>query len=174
MYESNYTVLRQVIADKSVIRHVSQHRGPDGSFDLDGNKKTWNSALSRFDQTPLWENGAPDYDGRDPLQPQPSIVFIPAQGASGPRSTIIVAHGGGFESNFFSSINRPPSPTTLFRPSLRAPDSTPRSSLTASNPIPAGMRCTTCSVRSVFCVPAATSWVSRIRSPSWGSPQAVC
>lgn len=39
MYESNYTVLRQVIADKSVIRHVSQHRGPDGSFDLDGNKK---------------------------------------------------------------------------------------------------------------------------------------
>ena len=35
MYESNYTVLRQVIADKSVIRHVSQHRGPDGSFDLD-------------------------------------------------------------------------------------------------------------------------------------------
>ena len=76
MYESNYTVLRQVIADKSVIRHVSQHRGPDGSFDLDGNKKTWNSALSRFDQTPLWENGAPGYDGRDPLQPQPSIVFI--------------------------------------------------------------------------------------------------
>ena len=42
MYESNYTVLRQVIADKSVIRHVSQHRGPDGSFDLDGNKKIWN------------------------------------------------------------------------------------------------------------------------------------
>lgn len=98
MYESNYTVLRQVIADKSVIRHVSQHRGPDGSFDLDGNKKIWNSALSRFDQTPLWENGAPGYDGRDPLQPQPSLVFIPAQGASGPRSTIIVAHGGGFES----------------------------------------------------------------------------
>lgn len=66
MYESNYTVLRQVIADKSVIRHVSQHRGPDGSFDLDGNKKIWNSALSRFDQIPLWENGAPGYDGRDP------------------------------------------------------------------------------------------------------------
>ena len=98
MYESNYTVLRQVIADKSVIRHVSQHRGPDGSFDLDGNKKIWNSALSRFDQIPLWENGAPGYDGREPLQPQPSLVFIPAQGASGPRSTIIVAHGGGFES----------------------------------------------------------------------------
>lgn len=98
MYENNFTVLQAVIAEKSVIRHVSKHRNPDGSFDLVGSKKIWNNAIARFVQIPLWENGAPNYDDRDPLQPQPSIIFIPAQGQSEPRSTIVVAHGGGFES----------------------------------------------------------------------------
>lgn len=98
MYESNYAVLEQVVADKSVIRHVSKHRNPDGTFDLVGNKKIWNDAIVRFEQIPLWEDGAPGYDDRDPLQPQPSLIFIPAQGVSGPQSTIVVAHGGGFES----------------------------------------------------------------------------
>lgn len=98
MYENNFTVLQTVVAEKSVIRHVSKHRSPDGSFDLTGNKKIWNDAIARFEQIPLWENGAPNYDDRDPLQPPPSIIFIPAQGQSEPRSTIVVAHGGGFES----------------------------------------------------------------------------
>lgn len=98
MFASNYSVLAQVCAEKSVIRHISKHRNPDGSFDIDGNLKIWNAAIARFDQIPLWENGAPGYDARDPRQPQPSIIFVPAQNADTPRGTIIVAHGGGFES----------------------------------------------------------------------------
>lgn len=98
MYESNYDVLMQVIADQSVIRPVAKHRNPDGSFDLQGSKKIWNAAIARFEQIPLWENGTPGYDARDPLQPQPSLILIPAQVARAVRGTIIVAHGGGFES----------------------------------------------------------------------------
>lgn len=98
MYEQNYMVLKQVVAERAVIRHVSKHRNPDGSFDLVGNKRIWNAALERFDRIPLWENGAPNYDGRDPLQPEPSIIFVPAANRTAPRGTIIVAHGGGFES----------------------------------------------------------------------------
>lgn len=98
MYEQNYEELRKVVADRSVIRHVSKHRNPDGSFDLEGNKKLWNAALERFQKIPLWENGTPNYDNRDPLQPEPSIIFVPGANQKQPRGTIIVAHGGGFES----------------------------------------------------------------------------
>jgi len=98
MYERNYEVLKTVCAEKSVIRHISRHRNPDGSFDLDGNLKIWNDAILRFDQIPLWDQGAPDFDDRDKRQSQPSIIFVPVQGAGEPRGTIVVAHGGGFES----------------------------------------------------------------------------
>ena len=98
MYESNYGILRRVVDEGSVIRHVSKHRNPDGTMDLEGNKRIWNAAIERFEQIPLWENGAPGYDDRDPLQPPPSVIFVPAQGADEPRGTVIVAHGGGFES----------------------------------------------------------------------------
>ena len=98
LYEKNYDVLAQIVAEKSVIRHVSKHRKPDGSFDLEGNKKIWNDAIARFRQIPLWAKGAPGFDDRDPLQTQPSMIFIPAQGVSEKRGTIVVAHGGGFES----------------------------------------------------------------------------
>lgn len=99
MYERNFTVLEEVVRDKSVIRHVSKHRKPDGTLDIEGNKKIWNDAIARFDQILLWEGGAPGYDDRDPLQTPPSMIFVPAQGGDGtPRGTIIVAHGGGFES----------------------------------------------------------------------------
>lgn len=99
MYQSNYETLAAVCAEKSVIRHVSKHRNPDGSFDIDGNLKIWNDAIARFDQIPLWETGAPGYDDRDPRQPQPSIIFVPAQNSPAEAcGTVIVAHGGGFES----------------------------------------------------------------------------
>lgn len=98
MFESNYTTLCAVCEEKSVIRHISKHRNPDGTFDILGNLKIWNDAIARFEQIPLWEDGAPGFDDRDPMQPQPSIIFVPAQGAAGPRGTVIVAHGGGFES----------------------------------------------------------------------------
>lgn len=97
-YNDNYEILRQIVAERGVIRHVSKHRKPDGTMDLEGNKQIWNTALARFRQIPLWETGTPNYDDRDPLQPEPSIVFIPGVNQTAPRGTIIVAHGGGFES----------------------------------------------------------------------------
>ena len=97
MFESNYQTLKTICAEKSVIRHVSRHRLPDGRIDIEGNLRIWNEAIARFDLIPLWENGAPNYDDRDPMQPQPSIAFIPAQNAKEPRGTVIVACGGGFE-----------------------------------------------------------------------------
>ena len=69
MYEKNYEILKQVCAEKAVIRPVAQHRKPDGSMDVEGNLRLWNEALARFELLPLWEKGAPGYDGRDPLQP---------------------------------------------------------------------------------------------------------
>lgn len=96
MYESNYQILCDICAEKSVLRHVSKHRNPDGSFDVAGNLKIWNEAIARFDQIQLWEEGAPNFKPEETLQPQPSIIFVPAQNASQPRGTVIVAHGGGF------------------------------------------------------------------------------
>ena len=31
MYESNYPILCDIVADRSALRHVSRHRNPDGS-----------------------------------------------------------------------------------------------------------------------------------------------
>lgn len=99
MYEQNDAILKQVVAEKSVIRHISKHRNPDGSFDLEGNLKIWNDAIARFEQIPLWEDGAPGFDAaKTPLQPQPSIIFVPARNQEKPVGTIVVAHGGGFSS----------------------------------------------------------------------------
>ncbi len=97
MFERNYDILKQVCAEKAVIRPVSQHRKPDGTMDIQGNLRLWNEAVARFDILPLWEEGAPDYDDRDPLQPPPSLIFVPAPKAWAKRGTVIVACGGGFE-----------------------------------------------------------------------------
>lgn len=96
MYESNYQVLCDICEEKSVLRHVSKHRNSDGSFDVAGNLKIWNEAIDRFEQIQLWETGAPNFKPEEVLQPQPSIVFIPARNADHSRGTIVVAHGGGF------------------------------------------------------------------------------
>jgi acetyl esterase/lipase len=97
MYEHNIAILKQLIAEHAVIRNVSQHRLPDGTMDVAGNLKIWNTAISRLDPIKLWEQGAPGYDDRDPLQPEPSIVFVPAPAGTINPGTIIVAHGGGFQ-----------------------------------------------------------------------------
>ena len=96
MYESNYSILCDIVADRSALRHVSKHRNPDGSVDIEGNLKIWNDAIARMEAIPLWEEGAPNFKPDQVLQPQPSIVFIPAQGVTEKTMTIIVAHGGGF------------------------------------------------------------------------------
>ena len=96
-YRSNYETLKQVCAEKSVIRNVSRHRKPDGTIDREGNLKLWNDAVARFKVTPLWEDGAPNWDDRDPLQIPPSIIFVPVRGTGEKAGTVIVACGGGFE-----------------------------------------------------------------------------
>ena len=97
MYENNYRALCDIVADGSALRHVSRHRNPDGSVDVAGNLKIWNNAIARLEIIPLWEEGCPNFKPEEELQPQPSIAFIPAQGVEGPRGTVIVAHGGGFQ-----------------------------------------------------------------------------
>ena len=102
MFERNYDALKRIVAEHAVIRHISKHRKPDGSFDLEGNRKIWNDALDRLELMQLWENGAPGFDpAKDPLQREPALAFIPAcpAGQGGERrGTVIVAPGGGFES----------------------------------------------------------------------------
>lgn len=97
MYQSNYDELKKIVEKDAVIINVSQHRKADGSMDVEKNLKTWNTALGRLIITPLWPEGeTPGFDDRAPLQPEPSIAFIPAQGTFEKRGTIIVCCGGGF------------------------------------------------------------------------------
>ena len=97
MYEKNREILKQICEEKAVIRHVSKHRNPDGSIDREGNLKIWNDAVARFEVIPLWEEGAPGFDPElDPMQIEPSLIFVPAEGEE-KRGTVIVACGGGFE-----------------------------------------------------------------------------
>ena len=96
MYEENQGILKELVESGAVLWPSEVQNKPDGTPDLVANKTLWNNAVARFRVMPLWEEGAPGFDDRDPLQPQPSLVFVPAQGAPGPRGTIIVAHGGAF------------------------------------------------------------------------------
>ena len=100
MYQDNYVKLKEIVDKDGVIINVSRHRKPDGSMDVETNLKTWNDAINSFPVvTPLWPEGkTPGYDDRAPLQPEPSIVFVPAQGVSDgeKHGTVIVACGGGF------------------------------------------------------------------------------
>ena len=99
MFENNYAVLEKMVQEDAIIIPVAQHRKPDGTFDLERNLKLWNDAIQQYEQIPLWEEGAPGYDGdKTPLQPQPSLIFIPGQNGGKKRGTIVVAHGGGFSS----------------------------------------------------------------------------
>lgn len=96
-FERNRAVLDQVVKEKAIIRNVSKHRNPDGTLDIAGNLKLWNTVMARFGRIQLWKNGAPGFDDRDPNQEEPYMVFVPAPDFSKKRGTIIVAHGGGFE-----------------------------------------------------------------------------
>lgn len=97
MYEKNYEILKKMVEDREIIIPVAEHFNADGVFNLERNLKVWNAAIAKFQQIPLWEEGAPGYSPeKDPLQPPPSLIFIPRQGEGGPRGTVIVAHGGGF------------------------------------------------------------------------------
>lgn len=96
LYEKNVELLKKAVEADAVIRPVSKHRKADGSLDIEGNLKIWNQAMEPFEKTKLWEKGTPGYDDRDPLQPEPYLVLIPAPQKEARRGTILIAHGGGF------------------------------------------------------------------------------
>jgi len=164
MYESNYTVLRQIKASSATCHSTAARTAALIWMGIKkyGIPRSPASTRYRFGKT-----ARPAMMGAIPCSHSPHLFSFPHKAP--------VDHAVRSLWHMAAGLKAVPAVKACMSPaSLRAPDSTPRSSLTASNPIPAGMRCTTCSVRSVFCAPAATSWVSRIRSPSWGSPQAVC
>ncbi len=96
MYEKNREALAQVVAEGAAIRPVSKHTKPDGTTDVEGNLTQWRGLMSRFETIPLWEDGAPGFDDRAPLQLEPSIVFFPAPDPSAPKGCIVIAPGGAF------------------------------------------------------------------------------
>jgi acetyl esterase/lipase len=97
MYQENYNELMKVIEEDAVVINISKHRKPDGSMNIEQNLSTWNKAVERFNVTPLWEKGkTPNFDDRDPLQIEPSIIFVPGKDRKENAGTIIVACGGGF------------------------------------------------------------------------------
>lgn len=98
MFEQNAVVLKQKIAAHAFIRPASIHLKPDGTVDIKGNLTLWNEQMKDFIRTPLWEEGkTPGYTGKDPLQDPPYFVFIPAPEKKKNQITIVMAHGGGFE-----------------------------------------------------------------------------
>ncbi len=97
MYQNNYEELKKLVEEDGVVIPVARHRRPDGSMDRELNLSTWNDAVKRFDSISLWPQGkTPNFDDRDPLQIEPSIIFVPAQNTDKKTGTIIVACGGGF------------------------------------------------------------------------------
>ena len=94
MYQSNYETVMQMEADRTLIWPANEQLDAMGKLDLHTNKTIWNHALKTLDTIPLWENGAPGYDDRDPDQLPPMLAFLPAQGVDAPRGTILVSHGG--------------------------------------------------------------------------------
>ncbi len=97
MFENNYNKLTDVVANDRAVRNISKHRKPDGTMDIEGNLKIWNDLLDEFELIKLWDK-TPGYSkDKDPNQPEPSIIFIPGQGTKEKRGTIVVCHGGGFE-----------------------------------------------------------------------------
>ena len=97
MYQNNYEELVKLVKEDGVVINISRHRKEDGTMNRELNLETWNNAVKRFDVIPLWPQGqTPNWDDRDPLQIEPSIIFVPGQNQSEKRGTVIVACGGGF------------------------------------------------------------------------------
>lgn len=94
MYQKNYDLVLKMEQERALIWPANEQLDAMGQLDLHTNKTIWNTALTALDTIPLWENGAPGCDGRDPDQLEPMLAFLPAQGAEEPRGTILVAHGG--------------------------------------------------------------------------------
>lgn len=96
VYEENQGILKELVESGAVLWPDAVQKKPDGTLDLTANKTLWNKAVARFQAIPLWEEGAPGFDGRDPDQIQPCLVFVPGLGQDRPRGTVVVSHGGAF------------------------------------------------------------------------------
>lgn len=97
-YEKNIALLEKAVNSHAFITPITEHRRADGSVDCVKFKKKWNDGMKPFEKLSLWPR-TPGYDSRDPLQPEPYLVFIPSDrtDAETVSKTILVAHGGGFE-----------------------------------------------------------------------------
>lgn len=96
MYQENYDKVLEMVRQRSLIWPANDQLDAMGKLDLHTNKTIWNHALEELQTIPLWENGAPGFDDRDPDQLPPMLVFLPAQGVTEPRGTVLVSHGGAW------------------------------------------------------------------------------
>ncbi len=94
MYQENYETVLRMERERTLIWPANEQLDAMGQLDLHTNKTIWNHALKALDTIPLWENGTPGFDDRDPDQLEPMLAFLPAQGVDTPRGTILVSHGG--------------------------------------------------------------------------------
>ncbi|MDO5426051.1 MAG: alpha/beta hydrolase [Eubacteriales bacterium] len=95
MYEENIALLKKAVADHAFLIPVSRHRNADGTINTGQFKENWERQMKPFSKIRLWEK-TPGFDGRDDLQKEPYMVFVPAEDPGKARGTILVAHGGGF------------------------------------------------------------------------------
>lgn len=95
-YERNRAELRKAVESRALVQDISEN----GTISMEEyerrTKRIWNEVLEPFEKIRLWEKETPGYDDRDPLQPEPYLVFIPAEGDGREKNTILIAHGGGF------------------------------------------------------------------------------
>lgn len=97
-YEKNIEELKNAVESGALIQDLSENMTLSMEEYAARTKEVWNEVLEKFEQIKLWEGKTPGYDDRDPLQPEPYLVFIPAEGGEKGKDTILIAHGGGFES----------------------------------------------------------------------------
>lgn len=91
MFEQNTVFLERAVQNRALIRPIARHRLPDGTLDVEGNLRLWNTAMEPFEKIPLW--GEPVCDGE--LQGEPCLIPVPAGGRQ-EKPVILIAHGGGF------------------------------------------------------------------------------
>ena len=103
-YCKNVTLLDQAVAEDAAIFPIANHRLPDGTLNMEGDRQVWAKATAPFLKTYLWEEGAPGFDPeKTPEQENPYLIFVPALDENekpfekeNVNNTIIVSHGGGF------------------------------------------------------------------------------
>ncbi len=92
-YKRNIEILEKLVEEHAFVIPLERHRNPDGTVNVEQFKANWEKRMEAFEKIRLWEK-TPGFDGRDPLQEEPYMVFLPAEEEA--RGTVLVAHGGGF------------------------------------------------------------------------------